>query len=112
MENEIDWKEILIDLGTSFGIPENIKSDWISTHKFGHWLPFIDLEDLYDSMKHLVKWREFHCCVYSSPEHKNEKRDFEYFAIEQELILKPKMTNLPKDMHTIGIKIKIGMRFL
>jgi len=111
MENEEYWKKALKDLDKIFGIPDDPNSDWISD-QYGYWLPFIDLEDLYESMKHLVKWRDFYCFTRRFEEHKYEKRNYEYFPMEQELVLKPKMTNHPGDMHTIGIKIKMGMRFL
>ena len=107
-----NWKPILKDLDRLFGIPENLKSEWQGKEQHGYWLPFIDLEDLYESMKHLVKWRDFYCFRFRFEDHKYEKRDYEYFPMEQELVLKPKMTNHPGDMHTIGIKIKMGMRFL
>jgi len=112
MDKAIDWKKTLIDLEKMFGIPKEIQSDWQGKEKYGFWLPFLDLQDLFDTMKHIAKWRDFHSLKYINDEHRREKKMFEYFPIEQEIVLKPKMTELPGDMHTIGIKIKMGMRFI
>ena len=112
MKKETGWKKTLQKLEEEFGVSKNIKPDWSGSEQYGLWLPFIDQEDLFDTMKHLVKWRDFHSFKYIHDDHRHEKKMFEYFPVEQKIVLKPKMTETPGDMHIIGIKIKMGMRFI
>lgn len=112
MNKEIDWKSVLIKTEKKIGVPNNQFYEWKSNEQYGFLLPFKDLKDLDVTLKQIVKWRDFHCLKFSSDEHKNLEKLFEYFPVDQELLLQPKLTNLKGDMHLIGIKIRIGMRFL